>query len=158
MSASEREIFKHTEFAALIQQLHLDLHFVAPTSHHDHRLLFGFVSRSPRTRVGRSDLSNWCSDGTMVKMFACACNSTPFLANSSLSLITEAIWPRIDGWLRLPRNPFPFQKTSIRCSDHQCLCLTRRSFISSASLFVGIHFDIQSDRVDESSRLKLGLL
>ena len=39
----------HTELAALVQQLHLDLqHRAAPTCHLDHRLLFGFVSRSLR--------------------------------------------------------------------------------------------------------------
>ena len=39
----------HTELAALVQQLHLDLqHRAAPTCHLDHRLVFGFVSRSLR--------------------------------------------------------------------------------------------------------------
>ena len=43
--------YSHTELAALIQQLHLDLHPAAPTTHHDHRLVFNFVSRSACLRT-----------------------------------------------------------------------------------------------------------
>ena len=85
----------------------------------------------------------------MVKMCACACGSTPFLASSSLSLITEGIWPRIEGWLRLPKNQF--QKNTSRCSDHHCLCLTRRSSARQRRFSL---VTIQGDR-GEPSRLKL---
>ena len=43
--------YSHTELAALIQQLHLDMHPAAPTTHHDHRLVFNFVSRSACLRT-----------------------------------------------------------------------------------------------------------
>ena len=46
----------------------------------------------------------------------------------------------------------PFQKNTIRCSDYQCLYLTRRSSARQRRFSL---VSIQGDRGDEPSRLKL---